>query len=99
MTIGELERNRLRVCSAILTRNRRELEWAAALPAATVGSDLMREVEQALSDAPVPGEHGIIRMTNYLPAVVQYVGQRAVLLLPRVARRLLRASGLHHRMF
>lgn len=99
MTVGASEGTRLRVCSAILTNNRRELEWAAGLPRDVVGPELMGEVEQALADAPVPGEHGIVRLTNHLPAVVQYVGQRAVLLFPRIARRLLRASGLHHRMF
>ena len=99
MTVGASDRTRLRVCSAILTNNRRELEWAAGLPRDVVGPELMEEVEQALADAPVPGEHGIVRLTNHLPAVVQYAGQRAVLLFPRIARRLLRASGLHHRMF
>lgn len=99
MTVKEIDRIRLRVCSAVLTNNRRELEWAAGLPRDVVGPELMVEVAQALADAPVPGEHGIVRLTNHLPAAVQYAGQRAVLFFPRIARRLLRASGLHHRMF
>lgn len=99
MTVGEIDMIRLRVCSAVLTNNRRELEWAAGLPRDVVGPELIRELDRALADAPVPGEHGIVRLTNYLPAIVQYVGQRAILLFPRTARRLLRASGLHHRMF
>ncbi len=99
MTLSEIDRTRLRACSAIITNNRRELEWAVTLPVETLGQDLMREAEQALAGAPVPGEHGIIRITNYLPSVVQFVGQRSVLLFPRIARKLLRVSGLHHRMF
>lgn len=99
MTLTESDRNVLRVCSAILTNNRRELEWAVNLPATTMPEELFKEAREALELAPIPGEHGLVRLVNYLPAPIQYVGQRAILLFPRIARRLLRNSGLHHRMF
>jgi hypothetical protein len=93
------EKIRLRVCSAILTNNRRELEWATSQPIAIVGEDLHKEAQAAYVVAPIPGNHGLVHLTNYLPAFVQYIGQRAVLLFPRIARRILRSSGLHHQMF
>lgn len=99
MTISADDKIRLRVCSAILTMNRRELEWAIVQPRMIIGEDLFSEALKALEKAPIPGEHGLVQMTNYLPAWVQYVGQRAVLLFPSIARRLLRSSGLHHQMF
>lgn len=99
MTISADDKIRLRVCSAILTLNRRELEWAIAQSRAIIGEDLFSEAMKALEKAPTPGEYGLVQMTNYLPAWVQYVGQRAVLLFPSIARRLLRSSGLHHQMY
>lgn len=97
--MDDKDRLQLRVCSAILTNNRRELEWAVAQPRDLVGEELYAEAALALQSAPIPGEHGLVQMTNYLPAWVQYIGQRAVLLFPSIARRLLRSSGLHHQMF
>ena len=97
--MDEKDHLQLRVCSAILTHNRRELEWAVTQSRDTVGHELYDEALKALDDAPIPGEHGLVQMTNYLPAWIQYIGQRAILLFPSVARRLLRSSGLHHQMF
>lgn len=99
MTLSQQEKIQLRVCSAILTLNRRELEWAVSQTSDLVGQELLDEATAALLKAPIPGEHGLVQMTNYLPAWIQYVGQRAVLLFPSLARRLLRSSGLHHQMF
>lgn len=99
MSLDETERVRLRACSAVLTSNRRELEWAAAQSPVDLGGDLAREVAAVLDGAPVPGESRLVRATTHLPARVQYLGQRAVLLFPRLARRLLRGTGLHHQMY
>jgi hypothetical protein len=97
--MDEITRVQLRVCSAILTNNRREIEWALSQPINVVGEDLYKEAQDAYSSAPIPGKHGLVHMTNFLPAWVQYIGQRAVLLFPSIARKLLRSSGLHHQMF
>ena len=97
--MDENEKIRLRVCSAILTNNRREIEWALSQPISVVGEGLNKEAQDAYSSAPIPGKHGLVHMTNFLPAWVQYIGQRAVLLFPSIARKLLRSSGLHHQMF
>ncbi len=97
--MDEITRVQLRVCSAILTNNRREIEWALSQPMNVVGEDLYKEAQDAYSAAPIPGKHGLVHMTNFLPAWVQYIGQRAVLLFPSIARKLLRSSGLHHQMF
>ena len=85
------DRARLRVCSALLANNRDALE--------VLGDDLYVAVRSAVGSAPIPGDHLLVKMTAYLPAWVQYIGQRAVLLFPRLASRLLRSSGLHHQMF
>jgi hypothetical protein len=97
--MDDATRIQLRVCSAILTNNRRELEWATSQPIAIVGKDLHKEALATFATAPIPGNHGLVHLTNYLPAFIQYIGQRAVLLFPRIARRILRSSGLHHQMF
>ena len=99
MMLSEDERIQLRVCSAIITRNRRELEWALSQPVKVLGRDLAAEVQREYREAPIPGQHVFIRMVNYLPASLQYVGQRAVLLFPSLSKRLLRSSGIHHQMF
>jgi hypothetical protein len=99
MTLTANERIRLRVCSAIITRNRRELEWAVTQPLEVIGDELLASAKENLTVAPVPGSYRLVNFTNYLPAWVQYVGQRSVLLFPHLARRLLRSSGLHHQMF
>ena len=97
--MDERERIQLRVCSAILTRNRQELEWAVSLPDDLIEPDLKNEAKATLAVAPVPGNHGLVKMTMFLPAWIQYVGQRAILLFPRISSRLLRSSGLHHQKY
>ena len=97
--MDEFDRLQLRVCSAIITQHRTELLWASTLPEGTIDSELALEVKTALEVAPVPGQHGLVRFTMYLPAWVQFVGQRAILLFPKLSARLLRSSGLHHQMF
>lgn len=99
MSLSESERIRLRACGAVLTSNRRELEWASAQSPEVLGDDLTHEIAASLAGAPVPGESRLVRATTLLPAWVQYAGQRAVLLFPRLARRLLRGTGLHNQMF
>jgi hypothetical protein len=98
-SMNESDRIKLRVCGAIITHHRTELLWASSLPEGTINSELAREVMTALEVAPVPGQHGLVRLTMYLPAWVQYVGQRAILLFPKLSARLLRSSGLHHQMY
>jgi len=99
VSLSESERIRLRACGAVLTSNRRELEWASAQSPEVLGDDLTHEIAASLAGAPVPGESRLVRATTLLPAWVQYAGQRAVLLFPRLARRLLRGTGLHNQMF
>ena len=86
--MDESGRIQLRVCSAIITHHRTELLWATSLPEGTIDSELALEVKAALEVAPVPGQHGLVRLTMYLPAWVQYVGQRAILLFPKLSARL-----------
>lgn len=99
MTLSADERRDLKLCSAILTRNRRELDRLFEDEETSPDVDLMNEARRIRNDAPIPGEHLAVRLAEKLPARIQYIGQRAVLLSPKVARRLLRSSGLHHQMF
>ena len=97
--MDENERLRLRACSAILANNKAQIEWASTINAQVLGQELTEEVSEALRRAPIPGKHGLVRLTMYLPAWAQYLGQRLILLYPKLAQRLLRSSGLHHQMY
>lgn len=99
MTLNEVERRELALCSAIFTRNRRELEKLLSEKSPAVDERLRTEAVRIRKEAPIPGDHFLVRLSHKLPARLQFVGQRAVLLFPRVARRLLRSSGLHNQMF
>lgn len=99
MPMDNSDRVRLRVCSALLANNRDALVSALEISKDVLGDDLYVAVRSAVGSAPIPGDHLLVKMTAYLPAWVQYIGQRAVLLFPRFASRLLRSSGLHHQMF
>lgn len=97
--MDENEKIQLRVCSALLTNHRAELEKALEVPEDILGPDLHQAVREKIKNAPVPGDHALVKLTMYLPAWVQYIGQRAVLLFPRLAFKLLRSSGLHQQMY
>lgn len=99
MTLTESDLIRLRASIAVLSANRRDLEWASNQPVELMGEDLMREVLTTLEIAAVPGQSRLLRATAAMPAWLQYTGQRAVLLFPRIARRILRTTGLHHQMY
>jgi len=90
---------RLRAAIAVLSANRHDLMWASSQTVESVGEELMTEVLSTLEFAAVPGQSRLLRVTVRLPAWMQYMGQRAVLLFPRIARRILRATGLHHQMY
>jgi hypothetical protein len=97
--ISDDVRAKLCVSSAILTRNRRELERAVVQGEEEIGEQLLAEAVRTYALAPIPGEYRLLMIVSRLPARLQHYGQRAVLLTPRIAHRLLRSSGLHHRMF
>ena len=97
--VDKNEKVRLRVCSALLTNHRAELQKALEIPEHVLGLELLNAVRKSVKDAPIPGDHALVKLTMYLPAWVQYIGQRAVLLFPRLAFKLLRSSGLHQQMY
>lgn len=99
MSLSTSEVLTLRLCKAVLSRNQRELEWVLSRSTELESHDLVVEARTLLASVPTPGQHALIDTTRLLPSWMQYLGQRAVLLFPRVARRLLMSSGLHHQMF
>ena len=99
MTDDEATRVRLMVCSAIITNNHQQLQWAVNQDPEVVGEALFREASEKLATAPSPRDNRLVNLSRRLPAWVQFVGQRSVLLFPKLARRILRSSGLHHESF
>jgi hypothetical protein len=90
----------LNVCSAIITKNQHAaaklLEDSAShsLPV-----DLHGELVEVARTRPASSMNYVVRLSYYLPAWVQYVGQRLVLLSPRLGHWLLRKTKLHHRWY
>ena len=99
MSLDDAARVRLRVCTAIITNNREQLKWAIDQDPEVIGEDLFREAVERLHRAPIPGENRLVNLSRRLPAWVQFVGQRGVLLLPRLSRKILHTSGIHHESF
>lgn len=97
--VDDAENIQMRACSAVLTKNFREIKTIIDAEVDQLPEDLSLALLCSLKDAPIPGEHSLVKFTMYLPAWMQYIGQRAILLFPRLAFRLLRSSGLHHQMY
>jgi len=99
LSLDDAARVRLRVCTAIITNNREQLKWSIDQDPAVVGEDLFREAVERLQRAPIPRNNRLVSLSRGLPAWVQFVGQRGVLLSPRLSRKILRTSGIHHESF
>lgn len=90
----------MRVCGALLSNNVRELiRIRDNYGFDSITSELREEAMEVIGDGVVPPPPWFIRMTYWLPASIQMLGQRAVLLSPKLAHRILRASGIHHQWY
>jgi len=90
----------LNVCSAIITSNQQAAAKLLVDPASdALPADLHGELIELARTRPASSMNNVVRLSYYLPAWVQYIGQRLVLLSPRVGYWLLRKTKLHHRWY
>ena len=90
----------LEVCSAIITKNQQSAMKLLEQPTSQVlPVDLRNELIEVARPHSVSTVSGIVRLSYYLPAWMQYVGQRLVLLSPRLAHWVLRKTRIHHRWY
>lgn len=90
----------LNVCSAIITNNQQVAAKLLVDPAShSLPTDLQGELIEVARTHPAASMNSVVRLSYYLPAWVQYIGQRLVLLSPRFGYWLLRKTKLHHRWY
>lgn len=90
----------MHVCSALITNNIRELirirdEYGFD----SVSIELRKEAESRIGKGLPTKTPWFIKWTYWLPASIQMLGQRAVLLSPKLANKILRSSGIHHQWY
>lgn len=90
---------RLRASIALMSGNPALLAAADESGSDAIGTDLHAEVASARIAAPVGRTSLLVRTATAMPVVVQWVGQRAALASPRLARAILRRTGLHHQLY
>ena len=90
----------LQVCAAVLTQNHELSVKLAANPAAQLLPD---DIRAELCAVAIPHRetwlHRVVRLSYYTPAWVQFLGQRLVLLSPRLGHWVLRKTRIHHRWY
>ena len=90
----------LEVCTAIITKNEQSAVKLLEQPMSqSLPVHLRNELVAVARAHPPSATSGIVRFSYYLPAWMQYVGQRAVLFSPRFGYWLLRKTKLHHRWY
>ena len=90
----------MRVCAALITENVNDLRRLTQRPDYSQVSEALRlQVDHMLSRSNINKTPWFVRITYRLPVVVQVIGQRAALLVPRVAHRLIRASRVHQQWY
>jgi len=97
ITSGEFE---LQVCSVVVTRNHalaRRLVGSSAVQ--MLDSDLRSELQALAQPMRDTWLSRLVNLSYYMPAWVQYVGQRVILLSPRLAHWVLRQTRIHHRWY
>ena len=98
--LSEDDRYMLQVCSAIITKHVAQSQALLESPRVIqLSASLRAELSQVATPRAPSRMDVLVRTTYYLPAWIQYVGQRLVLLSPRMAHWLLRKTRLHHRWY
>lgn len=96
---GAGDEARLRAAIALMSGNPSLLAAADGAGPAAIGDDMHAEVARARAVAPAGPASLLVRAATAMPVVVQWVGQRAALASPRLARAILRRTGLHHQLY
>jgi len=100
VTNHNLDAYLLTVCSAVITNNQQAAAKLLVDPASdSLPTDLRDELIEVAKTRPASSMNNVVRLSYYLPAWVQYIGQRLVLMSPRVGYWLLRKTKLHHRWY
>lgn len=100
MSEFEADTRVLAACSVILTKNKSEAVRLRDDPHfLMLPLELREEVGLLAQESDTSFLEKVVRMSYWMPVWVQYVSQRAVLLMPRVAHRVIRATRLHHRWY
>lgn len=90
----------LQVCSVVITRNHalaRRLVGSSVVQ--SLDSDLRSELKALAQPSGDSWLSHLVSLSYYMPAWVQYAGQRVVLLSPRFAHWILRQTRIHHRWY
>lgn len=88
------------VCGAIITRNhRRASELIKLEQSDALLPELRSELEVVAQENDASTMSKWVQLSYYLPAWMQYIGQRMVLLSPRFGYWVLRKTKLHHRWY
>jgi hypothetical protein len=100
MRLSDTENLELRVCSAILTGNRDEaLKLLSQEGIDGIRPELLADLRTLSADSPQSWLSRVVRASYFLPAWVQFIGQRAMLASPRLAHWVLRKTRIHHRWY
>ena len=90
----------LRACSVVLTRNREEaIRLLESANLDRLPNGLLAELRDVANEPSKTWMSSIVHASYFMPAWVQFIGQRAVLVSPRLAYWVLRKTRLHHRWF
>jgi hypothetical protein len=90
----------MRVCAALITENINELRRLSQnLEFSRLSNQFRTEVESVMSRPGIDRTPWYVQLTYRLPPLAQLIGQRAALLFPRLAHRLIRASRVHQQWY
>jgi hypothetical protein len=90
----------MQACSVVLTRNHDEAVKLLKHPQIdSVPLDLLAELRHTAEVPRITLLSRLVRVSYYLPAWIQFLGQRAVLVSPRLAHWVLRKTRIHHRWY
>lgn len=87
-------------CSVVITGNREEAKrLLVSTNVERLPNALLFDLHELAKEPSKTLMLSLVRTSAFFPAWVQFVGQRAVLLFPRISFWVLRKTRLHHRWF
>lgn len=90
----------MQVCSVVLTHNHDEATKLLKHPQTErIPPDLLAELRHTVKVPPKTWLSQLVRISYFLPGWIQFLGQRAVLVSPRLAHWVLRKTRVHHRWY
>lgn len=99
MTLRDPEIATVRLSLALLNNRRQQLEELLADGSLQADSEVILQAQSNVARASTSHATRLVAASMFLPAWVQYFGQRAILCMPRTARKLLYLTGIHNEAF